>query len=56
MHNAATLLRPLPFDRPGDTLDAVEEFFGGGRGEAYLGARGRCWRSRACRPWGCSAT
>ena len=21
MHNAATLLRPLPFDRPGDTLD-----------------------------------
>ena len=24
MHNAATLLRPLPYDRPGATLDAVE--------------------------------
>jgi hypothetical protein len=37
MHNAATLLRPLPFDRPGATLDAVEGFFDGqGSGEAYL--------------------
>jgi hypothetical protein len=32
-----TLLRPLPFDRPGDTLAAVGAFFDGhGTGEAYL--------------------
>ena len=37
MHNAATLLRPLPFDRPGPTLDAVEAFFDDGdQGEVYL--------------------
>ena len=37
MNNAATLLRPLPFDRPGPTLDAVEAFFeGGDQGEVYL--------------------
>jgi hypothetical protein len=37
MHNAATLLRPLPFDRAGEVLDEVEGFFDGpGRGEAYL--------------------
>jgi len=37
MHNAATLLRPLPFDRPGETLEEVEGFFDGqGSGEAYL--------------------
>jgi hypothetical protein len=49
MHNAATLLRPLPFDRPGDTLDAVEEFFGGGRGEAYLWS---AWPTPDLRPRG----
>jgi hypothetical protein len=26
MYNAATLLRPLPFDRPEETLDAAEGF------------------------------
>jgi len=37
MHNAATLLRPLPSDRAGETLDAVEGFYDGhGTGEAYL--------------------
>jgi hypothetical protein len=38
MHNAATLLRPLPFDQAGgETLDAVEGFYDGhGSGEAYL--------------------
>jgi hypothetical protein len=49
MHNAATLLRPLPFDRPGDTLDAVEGFFGGGRGEAYLWS---AWPTPDLRPRG----
>jgi hypothetical protein len=49
MHNAATLLRPLPFDRPGDTLDAVEDFFGGGRGEAYLWS---AWPTPDLRPRG----
>ena len=34
---ADTLLRPLPFDRPGETLEEVEGFFDGqGSGEAYL--------------------
>jgi hypothetical protein len=37
MHNAATLLRPLPFDRAAQTLEEVEGFFDGhGSGEAYL--------------------
>jgi hypothetical protein len=49
MHNAATLLRPLPFDRPGDTLDAVEDVFGGGRGEAYLWS---AWPTSDLRPRG----
>jgi hypothetical protein len=44
-----TLLRPLPFDRPGDTLGAVEEFFGGGRGEAYLWS---AWPTPDLRPRG----
>jgi hypothetical protein len=36
MHNAATLLRPPPFDNPGPTLDAVEAFLdGGNHGEVY---------------------
>jgi hypothetical protein len=48
MHNAATLLRPLPFDRPGEVQDADEGFFdGGGRGEAYLWS---AWRPRTCAP------
>jgi len=37
MHNAATLLRPLPYDRAGETLEVVEGFYDGhGSGEAYL--------------------
>jgi hypothetical protein len=50
MHNAATLLRPLPFDRPGPTLDAVEAFFDGGqRGEVYLWS---AWPTPDLRPRG----
>src|SRR5918997_944010 len=50
MHNAATLLRPLPFDRPGEVLDAVEGFFDrGGRGEAYLWS---AWPTPDLRPRG----
>src|SRR5918997_974019 len=43
MHNAATLLRPLPFDRPGEVLEAGEGVFDGGhrgRRPARLGAGG----------------
>jgi len=37
MHNAATLLRPLAYDRAGETLEVVEGFYDGhGSGEAYL--------------------
>ena len=37
MHNAATLLRPLVYDRAGETLEVVEGFYDGhGSGEAYL--------------------
>jgi hypothetical protein len=51
LHNAATLLRPLPFDRAGAVLDEVEGFFDGhGSGEVYLWSawptpdlRGRGW-------------
>jgi hypothetical protein len=50
MHNAATLLRPLPFDRAGDTLDVVEGFFDGhGSGEAYLWS---AWPTPDLRPRG----
>jgi hypothetical protein len=50
MHNAATLLRPLPFERPGDTLTAVEGFFDGqGSGEAYLWS---AWPTPDLRPRG----
>jgi hypothetical protein len=50
MHNAATLLRPLPFDRPGPTLDAVEAFFeGGDHGEVYLWS---AWPTPDLRPRG----
>jgi hypothetical protein len=50
MHNAATLLRPLPFDRAGETLDVVEGFFDGhGRGEAYLWS---AWPTPDLRPRG----
>jgi hypothetical protein len=49
MHNAATLLRPLPFDRPGPTLDAIEAFFDGGAGEVYLWS---AWPTPDLRPRG----
>jgi hypothetical protein len=49
MHNAATLLRPLPFDRAGEVLDEVEGFFEGGRGEAYLWS---AWPTPDLRPRG----
>ena len=50
MHNAATLLRPLPFDRPGGVLDEVEGFFdGGGSGEVYLWS---AWPTPDLRPRG----
>jgi hypothetical protein len=50
MHNAATLLRPLPFDRPGETLGEVEGFFDGpGTGEAYLWS---AWPTPDLRPRG----
>ena|GEM_PF-525390 len=50
MHNAATLLRPLPFDRAGETLAAVESFFGGHRhGEVYLWS---AWPTPDLRPRG----
>jgi hypothetical protein len=50
MYNAATLLRPLPHDRPGEVLDEVERFFdGGGRGEAYLWS---AWPTPDLRPRG----
>jgi hypothetical protein len=50
MHNAATLLRPLPFDRAGETLDVVEGFFDGhGSGEAYLWS---AWPTPDLRPRG----
>ena len=50
MHNAATLLRPLPFDRPGEVLDEVEGFFdGGGSGEVYLWS---AWPTPDLRPRG----
>jgi hypothetical protein len=56
MHNAATLLRPLPFDRAGEILDAVEEFYGGhghghghGHGEVYLWS---AWPTPDLRPRG----
>jgi len=50
MHNAATLLRPLPFDNPGPTLDAVEAFFDAGRqGEVYLWS---AWPTPDLRPRG----
>jgi hypothetical protein len=50
MHNAATLLRPLPFDRPAETLDEVEGFLaGGGSGEAYLWS---AWPTPDLRPRG----
>ena len=59
MHNAATLLRPLPYDRAGETLEVVEGFYDGhGSGEATCGAPGPprtcasaagCWRAtRRC--------
>jgi hypothetical protein len=50
MHNAATLLRPLPFDRPEATLDTVEAFFAAGdRGEVYLWS---AWPTPDLRPRG----
>jgi hypothetical protein len=50
MNNAATLLRPLPFDRAAETLDEVEGFFaGGGSGEAYLWS---AWPTPDLRPRG----
>jgi hypothetical protein len=50
MHNAATLLRPLPFDRASETLDEVEGFFDGhGSGEAYLWS---AWPTPDLRPRG----
>ena len=50
MNNAATLLRPLPFDRPAETLDEVEGFLaGGGSGEAYLWS---AWPTPDLRPRG----
>jgi hypothetical protein len=50
MHNAATLLRPLPFDRPGEVLDQVEGFFEGhGSGEVYLWS---AWPTPDLRPRG----
>jgi hypothetical protein len=50
MHNAATLLRPLPFDRAAETLDEVEGFFDGhGSGEAYLWS---AWPTPDLRPRG----
>jgi hypothetical protein len=43
---ADTLLWPLPYDRPGATLDEVEGFFDGqGTGEAYLWS---AWPTRTC--------
>jgi len=50
MYNAATLLRPLPFDRATETLDVVEGFFDGhGSGEAYLWS---AWPTPDLRPRG----
>jgi hypothetical protein len=50
MQNAATLLRPLPFDRPGATLDAVEAFYADGEGgEVYLWS---AWPTPDLRPRG----
>jgi hypothetical protein len=50
MHNSATLLRPLPSDRPGAVLEAVEGFFDGqGTGEAYLWS---AWPTPDLRPRG----
>jgi hypothetical protein len=50
MDNAATLLRPLPFDRAAETLDEVEGFFDGhGTGEAYLWS---AWPTPDLRPRG----
>jgi hypothetical protein len=50
MHNAAVLLRPPPFERPGETLDLVEGFFDGqGTGEAYLWS---VWPTPDLRPRG----
>jgi hypothetical protein len=50
MHNAATLLRPLPFGQAGQTLDQVEGVFDGrGSGEAYLWS---AWPTPDLRPRG----
>lgn len=50
LHNAATLLRPLPFDRTELAMTAVEGFFDGhGSGEVYLWS---AWPTPDLRPRG----